>query len=138
MALDTLQLVDSSVIARLNVPQVAARVESLSELGLVATCSIIDLEMGYSAQSAERYRQIMTKRRALPLAPIDQRILNDALRLQDVLAQRGHHRLPIYDLIIARSAIAHEMAVRHDDKDFDVIASVCDVDSRWVVPRGTV
>jgi predicted nucleic acid-binding protein len=60
-----------------------------------------------------------------------------ALTLQRRLAERGQHRRPIPDLLIAATALVHGAALLHYDMDFDLIADVTGQETRWIIPRGT-
>ena len=83
---------------------VRARLEPLLVDGLVATCGISDLEVGFSAQSAAVHRDVRRERRSLPRARIDDDVLDRAFEVQGLLADRGQHRLPVPDLVIAAAA----------------------------------
>ena len=51
--------------------------------------------------------------------------LGDAVEVQQLLADRGHHRAPaVPDLLIAATAELAGLTVLHHDKDFDIIADV--------------
>lgn len=63
-----------------------------------------------------------------------------ALDLQASLAAAGTLRAvgPV-DLLIAATAVQHELTVLHYDGDFELLAEADDrVAQRWVVPRGSV
>ena len=117
---------------------VRARLEPLLVDGLVATCGIIDLEIGFSAQTAGVHRDVRRERRSLPRARIDDDVLDRALEVQGLLADRGQHRLPIPDLVIAAAAESADLTVLHYDADFERIAEVTGQAHDWVVPRGSV
>lgn len=138
MALRPTYLADKSALARMPIALVRARLEPLLVDGLVATCGIVDLEVGYSAQNASVHRAVRKEREALPRAPIDDDVFARAFEVQGALAERGHHRLPIPDLIIAAAAERAELAVLHYDADFDQICAVTGQPHEWVVPRGSV
>ncbi|MBW3665816.1 MAG: PIN domain nuclease [Actinobacteria bacterium] len=131
-------LADKSALARMTIGQVNAQLEPLLSDGLVATCGIVDLEVGYSARNAAVHRQVRRERRALPKARIDDEVLDRALDVQGELAERGQHRLPIPDLIIAAAAELAGLVVLHYDADFEVIADVTGQPHEWVVVRGSV
>lgn len=117
---------------------VRTRLEPLLVDGLVATCGIIDLEIGFSAQTAAVHRDVRRERRSLPRARIDDDVFNRALEVQGLLADRGQHRLPIPDLVIAAAAESADLTVLHYDADFERIAEVTGQAHDWVVPRGSV
>ena len=138
MALSPVYLADKSALARMPNAAVRARLEPLLVDGLVATCGIIDLEIGFSAQTAPVHRDVRRERRSLPRARIDGGVLDRALEVQGLLAERGQHRLPIPDLIIAAAAESAGLTVLHDDVDFERIADITGQAHDWVVPRGSV
>jgi predicted nucleic acid-binding protein len=119
---------------------VHARLESLIESRLVAICSIVALEVLYSARSPDDYRR--TRERlslALELAPMDQPVLDRAVEIQALLAARGQHRAAsLPDLMIAATAERAGLTILHYDADFDRIAEVSEQETEWVVPRGSV
>ena len=138
MALDTVCLVDKSALARAHHPPVRAILQRLTYRGLLATCSIIDLEVGYSAKGAAEHQTLIDQRRGLLCYPIGQHTLNRALDIQSLLAKRGQHRVPLPDLIIAACAEEHGAVVIHYDKDFDTIAHVTGQEARWIAPKGSL
>ncbi|MFP4635485.1 MAG: PIN domain nuclease [Nitriliruptoraceae bacterium] len=131
-------LADKSALVRMPNAAVRARLEPLLVDGLVATCGIIDLEIGFSARTAPVHRDIRRERRSLPRARIDDDVLDRAFEVQGLLADRGQHRLAIPDLIIAAAAESAGLTVLHYDADFERIAEVTDQEQDWVVPRGSV
>lgn len=138
MALRPTHLADKSALARMRVPDVRRRLEPLLVEGLVATCGIIDLEIGYSARNADVHAAIRRERRSMPRVPIDEDVLDRALEVQGLLAASGHHRLPIPDLIIAACAERDDLAVLHYDADYERIAAITGQRHEWVAPRGSL
>lgn len=134
MALKATFLLDTSALSRVSVPSVRAAVEPLFEAGLVATCSVIDLEVGCSARSAADHSVLLGQRQYLPRAPINEETLDRALEVQGILASHGHHRVAIPDLLIAACAEENELTVVHYNKDFDIISRVTGQPTSWVVP----
>jgi predicted nucleic acid-binding protein len=133
-------LVDNSVIARAYKPPVAAAFEPKVLGGLVASCSITDLEQLFSARSGEEHR---ARREDLTLrfvhVSLGQRIFDRAIEIQGLLADRGQHRAAsIPDLVVAAAAEGAGLTVLHYDADFDLIATVTGQEVEWVVPRGSV
>jgi len=131
-------LADKSALARMPNAAVRARLEPLLVDGLVATCGIIDLEIGFSAQTAAVHPDVRRERRSLPRARIDDEIFDRAFEIQGLLADRGQHRLPVPDLVIAAAAESADLTVLHYDADFERIAEVTGQAHDWVVPRGSV
>ena len=133
-----LYLVDKSAYARMHHAAVAARLAPLLVDGYAATCPIIDLEVLYSARSRSDYEEILVERGSLPSLPIDEAVTERAMAVQRLLAQRGQHRLPLPDLLIAAVAEINDLTVIHYDADYDRIASVTGQATEWVVSRGSV
>ncbi len=70
---------------------------------------------------------------------MDQKVLDRAVDVQDVLATRSRHRdAKLADLLIAAAAEAAGLVVLHYDRDFELIADVTGQPVEWVVPAGTV
>jgi hypothetical protein len=133
-------LVDNSVIARAHKPPVAAAFEPKVLAGLIASCSITDLEHLFSARSGEEHHA----RRAdialrFALVPLDQATLDRTVEVQGLLAEKGQHRAAsIPDLVVAAAAERAALTVLHYDADFELIATVTGQPTEWVVPRGSV
>lgn len=108
------------------------------ESGLVARCTITDLEAGVSARSGRDWMHTCSARSSWPRAEIDQSALDRALHVQGELAGHGLHRtVKIGDLLIAAAAELHDLVLLHYDRDYDRIAEVTDQPVEWVVPRGS-
>lgn len=108
------------------------------EAGLVAGCTVTDLEAGFSARSGRDWRRTRSQRSVWPQAPIDQDVLDRALAVQGALADRSLHRaVKISDLVIAAAAERAGLVVLHYDRDFERIAGVTKQPTEWVVPAGT-
>lgn len=132
-------LVDKSALARMPLAPVRERLAPILESGQAATCSIIDLEVLYSARNAKDHVEIRQRRKlAYARVPLTEKIFLRAIEIQGELALRGRHRIPIPDLIIAAAAESAGMTVLHYDADFDTIAEVTGQPMEWVVPRGSV
>lgn len=132
-------LVDKSALARMPHEAIRARLAPILETGQAATCAIVDLEVLFSARNHEDHRRIRQRRElAYARVPLDETIFQRAIEVQGRLAMRGHHRLPIPDLIVAAAAEAAGLVVLHYDADFDRIAAVTGQATEWVVPRGSV
>lgn len=132
-------LADKSAFARLHRPQVFARLAPLVERGLVATCSMVDLEILYSCRLSDEYDTVAAERAALERLDIDQADWDQALDVQRRLARTSHHRaVGIPDLLIAAVAHRHRVTLLHYDRDFDLVGAVTGAPMRWIVPPGTV
>ena len=132
-------LIDKSALARIQNPAVERRLAPVIESGEAATCSIVDLEILYSTRNRQEHTRVRT-RRALAYRKVEltEAVFKRAMDVQELLAGRGRHRLPIPDLIIAAAAETAGMTVLHYDADFDTIAAVTRQNVEWVVRRGSL
>lgn len=139
MALAAYFLGDTSALARIHHPEVAARLLPLLEAGLVARCTPTDLEAGFSSTGVAAHRSMRRFRSAWPFVAMDQSVLDRAVDVQDELANRGQQRgAKLADLLIAAAAESADLVVLHYDADYDRIAKVTGQPCEWVVPQGSV
>lgn len=118
-------LLDKSAAARANDPGVATKLAELA--GFLFVCPVGELEQLYSARSARDYDALKADlRESLPSIPTPPDIFERALNLQKDLAHYHGmwHRTPIPDLLIAETALHHDLGVAYVDADFDRIAEV--------------
>lgn len=118
-------LLDKSAAARASDPVVSAQLAELT--GDLCVCPISELEQLYSARSAADYDALRDDLHAsfrIVEAPPD--ILRRALTLQRDLAHHHGmwHRTSIPDLLIAETALHHDLGLLHVDRDFERIAEV--------------
>jgi predicted nucleic acid-binding protein len=118
-------VLDRSAAARTNDPIVGAHLAELA--GDLYLCPVGELEQLFSAHSAREYdasRAALRESLELVAAPDD--IFDRVLRLQrDLAHHHGRwHRIPISDLLIAETALFHDLGVVHVDGDFPRIAEV--------------
>lgn len=140
MAAVASHLADTSALARLSRPPVAAVLGPLIEAGLVATCGVIEFELGWATRSGDEFDMVRSDRKAgyewLATHDEDWR---RALDVQGVLWRSGHVRaVGFSDLLIAAVAEREQVTLLHYDSDYDLIAQVTRQSMQWVVPRGTV
>ncbi|MFE3545122.1 PIN domain-containing protein [Nocardia sp. NPDC059177] len=140
MAITARFLVDTSAYARMNRPDVARDLVPLIESGVVATCAVLDSEVLYSTRSPFEYEQVRADRRALfEYLPTNDEHWHSAFAIQRELARSGRHRaVGIHDLLASVLAVEHRLVLLHYDADFETVASVVDLNHRWVAPRGTL
>jgi predicted nucleic acid-binding protein len=132
-------IADKSALARMKHPAVAAVLSPLLIGGSVATCSVIELEVLFSARTHADIVVTRNRRRALPFVELYQSDFDRAVDVLEGLAEAGHHRASgIPDLLIAAVAERNGLTVLHYDKDFDLIAKVTGQAMEWVVPAGSV
>jgi predicted nucleic acid-binding protein len=133
-------LADTSVLARLRHQPVAAVLGPLIEAALVATCGVIEFELGWATRTAAEFDQLRADRDAgyewLATHDEDWR---RALAVQRALWHSGHVRAVGFpDLLVAAVAERERVTVLHYDADYDLIARITGQPVQWVVPRGTV
>ena len=133
-------MADKSALARRPQAAVRAVLSPLIQAGEVATCSVIELEVLYSARSYDDFVSTRSVReRAFPLVPILQADFDRAADVMELLAKRGRHRaVGLPDLLIAAVAERAGLVVLHYDGDYDFVAEVTGQQMQWVVPRGSV
>lgn len=120
-------LVDKSALGRLVVSDRADVWATRIERGLVRIAVVTLLEVGYSARSAADLRSGRSEPplSAMPVEYLTPSIEDRALEVQQLLADRGHHRaVAIPDLIVAATAELAGLTVLHVDKDFELVATL--------------
>lgn len=140
MALKAQYLADKSALARAREPAVSERLRELVATGRLLTCSMVDIEILFSARNGGEHEAIR-RDRALGYRRIDmlQADFDRAIAIQGLLADRGHHRAAaIPDLLIAAVAERAGCTVLHYDRDYELIAAVAGLRQEWVVPAGSV
>jgi predicted nucleic acid-binding protein len=133
-------LADTSALGRLHHSSVATALGPLIEAGLVATCGVIEFELGWATRSGTEYDQVRRDRdEGYEWLATHDEDWRRALEIQSVLWHSGRVRAVGFpDLLIAAVAEREGVTVLHYDSDFDLIAEVTSQPMRWVVSRGTV
>lgn len=140
MAAVATHVADTSALARLHQPAVAAVLGPLIDAGLVATCGVIEFELGWATRSADEYDLVRADREEGYewLATHDED-WHRALDIQAALWRGGRVRAVGFpDLLIAAVAEREHVTLVHYDSDYDLIAEVTRQPMRWVVARGSV
>ena len=140
MAAAASHLADTSALARLHRPAVAAALGPLIEAGLVATCGVVEFELGWATRTGAEFDEVRADREEGYewLATRDED-WHRALDVQAVLWRTGRVRAVGFpDLLIAAVAERELVTLLHYDSDYDLIAEVTSQPMQWVVPRGTV
>ena len=140
MAAVASHLADTSALARLTRPPVAAVLGPLIEAGLVATCGVIEFELGWATRSGAEFDLVRADRQQGYewLATHDED-WHRALEVQARLWRSGRIRAVGFpDLLIAAVAEREQVTLLHYDSDYDLIAEISQQPIQWVVPRGTV
>jgi predicted nucleic acid-binding protein len=140
MAAVASHLADTSALARLQRPAVAAVLGPLIEAGLVATCGVIEFELGWATRNGDEFDLVRADREAGYewLATHDE----DWHRALDVQAKLWHsgrvRAVGFPDLLVAAVAERERVTLLHYDSDYDLVAGITGQPMQWVVPRGTV
>lgn len=102
------------------------RAEDLPDrsLGELCLCAITRLEMLQSARSSADYLQIEQELDTFHDLRMNAETIQTAIAAHRELGQKGRHRLPIPDLLIAACAQQHQAAVLHVDRHYDTLAAV--------------
>jgi predicted nucleic acid-binding protein len=116
MDLGGLLLADKSALER-------ATPETL-ELGEICVCAVVRLEMLYSARSPDDYTKIEDSLSVFRNLSVNAETILTAVTAHRELGEKGRHRLPIPDLLIAACAHQNQAAVLHIDRHYDVLAEV--------------
>jgi predicted nucleic acid-binding protein len=140
MAAVATYLADTSALARLHRPEVGAVLAPLIAAGLVATCGVIEFEIGWSTRSSAEFDQVRADREAgyewLPTQDGDWR---RALEVQAALWRGGQVRTVGFpDLLVAAVAEREQVTLVHYDSDYDLITQVTKQSALWVVRPGSV
>jgi predicted nucleic acid-binding protein len=133
-------LLDNSAWSRRRSDPVRRRFASVLRARRCATCLPFLLEAGFSARSGRDHGGILGDLAKLPRVSITPAVEQLAVEAQSDLAQIGHHRLALIDIVIA--ACAHEAGagVLHYDRDYDVLREHTRLRfrSEWLAPAGSL
>jgi predicted nucleic acid-binding protein len=140
MAAVASHLADTSALARLRRPAVAAVLGPLIEAGLVGTCGVIEFELGWATRSGAEFDLVRADRdEGYEWLPTHDEDWHRALQIQAVLWRSGRVRAVGFPgLLVAAVAEREQVTLMHYDGDYDLIADVTRQPMQWVVPRGTV
>jgi len=104
----------------------------------IATCPMVVMELLWTTQAREEFEELRLDLLALPQLPIDQETWNRATDVWHELVMAHHHRhVKIPDLLVAAAAEIADIAVCHDDGDFEVISEVTGQPVRAIAPIGS-
>lgn len=133
-------IADTSARVRAGSAGVSGQWIAAVEADQLATCSIVTLELLYSARDREGIElteKIEASFRQIPVTASVQRAAIGAIR---ELAERGagHHRVPPPDALIAATAQDAGIGVLHYDRHYDRLAEVLNFRSVWIAPPGSL
>ena len=121
----SLVLIDTSVWARQNQPQVREAIADAIDANAVAMVIPVMLELLRSARDHAELLDLAEEYEALHLIPLDPDMGERARAVQATLARRGYHRGPSpVDLLTAAAAEAAGAELWHCDKHFELIAQL--------------
>lgn len=133
-------LAGTSALVRLRRPAVAAVLAPLVEAGLVATCGVIEFELGWATRTGAEFDRLRADRdRGYEWLATHDEDWRRALEVQGALWRAGKARAVGFpDLLVAAVAERERVTMLHYDSHYELIADVTGQPVRWVVPRGTV
>jgi predicted nucleic acid-binding protein len=115
-------VIDTSAWVRQRDPGVLARWDATARAGLFASCPVVALELLAAARDEAEYARLATGLDALPQAPVTASACRAALAASQDL--RGSRRLPATDYLIAAAAAERGFGVLHEDRHFEILATV--------------
>lgn len=133
-------IADTSAWARASHPLIRDLWAAALRGRQIATCSIVTLELLYSARDVRELTIVEAEQallRDVPVAASAQRAAIGALR--DLASDGpGQHRIPLADALIAAAALDAGVDVLHYDHHYDRLARVLHFTSVWVAPPGAL
>jgi predicted nucleic acid-binding protein len=133
-------IADTSAWARASHPLIRDLWAAALRGRQIATCSIVILELLYSARDAQGLTIVEAEQallRDVPVATSAQRVAIGALR--DLASDGpGQHRVPLADALIAAAAQDAGVDVLHYDHHYDRLAQALNFTSVWIAPPGTL
>jgi predicted nucleic acid-binding protein len=120
-------IVDTSAWARQREPQVAPRWAETIQAGLLASCPVAALEILASARDESDFAVLDRSLAALPQAPVTETVGRAALAASRQLQAR--RRLPAANYLIAAAAAERGFGVLHEDRHYDLLATVLGFES---------
>jgi predicted nucleic acid-binding protein len=120
-------VIDTSAWARQREPGVAPRWSEAIGAGLLASCPVAALEILASARDKSEFDVLDRSLAALPQAPVTETACRAAVTASRELQTR--RRLPAADYLIAAAAAERGFGVLHEDRHFDLLATVLKFES---------
>lgn len=109
------------------------------EAGRVLVCDLVVLELMRLAPNEDRAREVAERLGAFESVPMPGELWGRAREVQLLLAaDGGHRRVPPADLLLAAAAEAAAVPLVHYDRDYERVASVSDLQHRWMVADGSL
>ena len=132
-------LVDTSALARLRLPEIAAVLEPLVDAGRTGICGMGALEVGFGARNLADHLEMRAGIGTHEWVPTEDVDFARAFEVQAELARTGRHRaVSLPDLLAGAVAERNRMTLLHYDADFDLLTEITGQSTRWIVPRGSI
>lgn len=120
-------VIDTSAWARQREPHVAARWVATLDADLLASCPVSALEILSTARDEREHEALRRSLTAFPEAPVTAAAGRAALSASSAL--KGNRRLPAADYLIAAAAAERGFGVLHEDRHYDLLATVLGFES---------
>lgn len=133
-------IADTSARMRTREPSVRERWAVAVEADQIATCSIVTMELLYSARDADSLAETEKIEASLRQIPVTVSVQRAAISAVSELGQQGAgtHRIPPPDILIAAAAQEAGVGVLHYDRHYDRLTRVLNFESVWIAPPGSL
>lgn len=102
-------------------------------------CDLVVLELTRLAPNEDRAHRVAERLDAFESVPMSKDLWGRAREVQLLLAPDGEHRrVPPADLLIAAAAEEAGIPLVHYDRDYERVATVTDLEHRWMVADGSL
>jgi predicted nucleic acid-binding protein len=130
----------TSARVRTHQPSLRDEWNAAIEADQIVTCSIVTMELLFSARDADSVAQTEMIESTLRRAPVTASVQRAAIGAVGELARRGAgtHRIPPPDILIAAAAQEAGIGVLHYDRHYDRLSDVLNFDSVWIAPPGSL
>jgi predicted nucleic acid-binding protein len=133
-------IADTSARIRTNEPSIQERWTAAVHADQIATCSIVTMELLFSARDAEGVVETERVEATFRQVPVSVSVQRAAIGAVRKLSEKGagYHRVPPPDALIAAAAQDAGIGVLHYDRHFDRLAEVLHFQSVWIAPPGSL
>lgn len=137
---DGVLIADVSARTRTNHPAVSNAWVTAVRADQIATCSIVTLELLYTARDQAEVEALRADEASLRSIPVTVSVQRAAMAAISELSARGagHHRVKLPDVLIAAAAQEAGVGVLHYDHHYDRLAEVLSFESRWLAAPGSL
>ncbi|HTA13731.1 MAG TPA: PIN domain-containing protein [Solirubrobacteraceae bacterium] len=133
-------IADTSARMRTREQSVREQWAAAVQADQIATCSVVTMELLYSARNADGIAETEKIEATLRQIPVTASVQRAAIGAVRELGQHGAgaHRIPPPDILIAAAAQEAGVGVLHYDRHYDRLAEVLSFESVWVAPPGSL